>query len=215
MLHALIAHGQGRITLRDRTFTFGPYRASWHSPFHGRRCSSSDHVVRLPLAPSRCTRIEPKVSLRLALCPRSAGLERRLDMFRIKTFAVVGLVGALLAPSFVLAQPPPPGSQHHHRSHRRMRPEPPSPRSSERPPPRRQDMVWSEGYWRWTGSTYVWVEGRWVQPRRGREYVQPRWVQGPDGQWRFVPGRWQRPPRQHPDAHRPPPPPPPPPPPRR
>jgi YXWGXW repeat-containing protein len=37
--------------------------------------------------------------------------------------------------------------------------------------------VWTPGYWRWTGTSYVWVSGSWVMPPRQAAV--------------WVPGHWQ------------------------
>lgn len=53
------------------------------------------------------------------------------------------------------------------------------------------NYVWTQGYWRWTGSDYVWVPGSWiVRPRVGAVYVQGHWTRTSAG-WVYVPGRWQ------------------------
>src|SRR5438128_12396722 len=37
--------------------------------------------------------------------------------------------------------------------------------------------VWTTGYWRWTGTTYVWVQGTWVvRPRPAAVWVEGDWV---------------------------------------
>src|SRR2546425_5813244 len=45
--------------------------------------------------------------------------------------------------------------------------------------------VWTSGYWRWTGTTYVWVPGTWVvRQRPGGVWVEGHWVPrygGPGG----------------------------------
>ena len=51
--------------------------------------------------------------------------------------------------------------------------------------------VWSQGYWRWTGTDYAWVPGSWiVRPRVNAVYVQGHWTRTSAG-WAFVPGQWQ------------------------
>ena len=51
--------------------------------------------------------------------------------------------------------------------------------------------VWTNGYYRWHGGSYVWVAGRWLRPpRAGVVWVQPRWAnQG--GGWVFYKGYWR------------------------
>src|SRR4029077_1824165 len=40
--------------------------------------------------------------------------------------------------------------------------------------------VWTTGYWRWTGTSYVWVPGSWVvRPRPAAVWVAGHWVRGP------------------------------------
>ena len=67
---------------------------------------------------------------------------------------------------------------------------PPVPRIIVAPAPRR-GWIWSPGYWRWTGVTYLWVDGLWLPERRGYGYVAAHWMQGPEG-WVLVPGAWVR-----------------------
>ncbi|PYJ26184.1 MAG: hypothetical protein DME90_12415 [Verrucomicrobia bacterium] len=51
--------------------------------------------------------------------------------------------------------------------------------------------VWTSGYWRWTGTTYVWVPGTWVvRPRAAAVWVEGHWVRRPGG-WTYVPGHWR------------------------
>ena len=51
--------------------------------------------------------------------------------------------------------------------------------------------VWTGGYWRRTGATYVWVPGTWiVRPRPAAVWVAGRWVRRPGG-WAYIPGHWQ------------------------
>src|SRR5215467_3218484 len=68
------------------------------------------------------------------------------------------------------------------------------------PPPRNAGMagkpphpgyVWTTGYQRWDGQRYRWVPGRWVRPPRGGAvWVPPRWVPRGNG-WVFYPGHWR------------------------
>jgi hypothetical protein len=67
---------------------------------------------------------------------------------------------------------------------------PPTPRIVVAPVPRR-GWIWSPGYWRWTGVTYLWVDGLWLPQRPGYGYVAAHWTYGPEG-WIFVPGTWVR-----------------------
>src|SRR5947207_7274881 len=48
--------------------------------------------------------------------------------------------------------------------------------------------VWTTGYWRWTGTTYVWVPGTWVaRPRPTAVWVAGDWVPRYKG-WVWVAG---------------------------
>ena len=39
------------------------------------------------------------------------------------------------------------------------------------------NYVWTRGYWRWNGTTYVWVPGTWVvRPRPAAVYVEGHWL---------------------------------------
>src|SRR5881394_3007224 len=45
--------------------------------------------------------------------------------------------------------------------------------------------IWTSGYWRWTGTTYVWVPGTWViRPRPTAVWVEGHWVRRPGG-WTY------------------------------
>jgi WXXGXW repeat (2 copies) len=51
--------------------------------------------------------------------------------------------------------------------------------------------IWTRGYWRWTGTSYVWVPGSWVvRPRPAAVWVQGHWIKRPGG-WVWVAGHWQ------------------------
>jgi hypothetical protein len=51
--------------------------------------------------------------------------------------------------------------------------------------------VWTRGYWRWTGASYVWVPGAWVErPRTTAVWVEGTWVRRPRG-WVWVSGHWR------------------------
>ena len=53
------------------------------------------------------------------------------------------------------------------------------------------NYLWTRGYWRWNGTTYVWVPGSWVvRPRTTAVWVEGRWVRRPGG-WVWVGGHWQ------------------------
>jgi len=42
--------------------------------------------------------------------------------------------------------------------------------------------VWTKGYWRWTGTTYVWVPGSWiVRPRPAAVWVEGHWMRDRSG----------------------------------
>jgi len=51
--------------------------------------------------------------------------------------------------------------------------------------------IWTTGYWRWTGATYVWVPVSWVvRPRPAAVWVEGHWVPRYNG-WVWVAGHWQ------------------------
>ena len=55
----------------------------------------------------------------------------------------------------------------------------------------RRGYVWTPGYHRWNGRSYVWVGGRHVRPHRGRTvFVQGHWDARPNG-YVWVPGHWR------------------------
>jgi hypothetical protein len=75
---------------------------------------------------------------------------------------------------------------------------PPPPQAEEIPPPPYEGAVWIDGYWSWTGTTYVWVPGRYESPPQVGLYWYPGgWVLHPGGGYVFVAGRWARPGWRH------------------
>src|SRR5687768_15050635 len=51
--------------------------------------------------------------------------------------------------------------------------------------------VWTRGYWRWNGATYVWVPGSWmVRPRPAAAWVEGHWLRR-GGRYVWVAGRWR------------------------
>jgi hypothetical protein len=51
--------------------------------------------------------------------------------------------------------------------------------------------VWTQGYWRWTGTDYVWVGGTWVtRPRPTAVWVAGHWVRRGGG-YTWIAGHWQ------------------------
>ena len=52
-------------------------------------------------------------------------------------------------------------------------------------------FVWIDGFYEWGGGGYRWVAGRWVRPpRRGALWVAPYWGQERRG-WTFHRGYWR------------------------
>jgi hypothetical protein len=53
------------------------------------------------------------------------------------------------------------------------------------------NYVWTRGYWRWTGTTYVWAPGSWViRPRPAAVYVEGHWLRR-GSRWVWVAGYWR------------------------
>ena len=53
------------------------------------------------------------------------------------------------------------------------------------------NYVWTRGYWRWNGTTYVWVPGSWVvRPRPTAVYVEGHWLRR-GSRWVWVAGHWR------------------------
>lgn len=53
------------------------------------------------------------------------------------------------------------------------------------------NYVWSRGYWRWNGATYVWVSGGWiVRPRAAAVWVDGHWLRR-GSRWVWIAGHWQ------------------------
>jgi hypothetical protein len=53
------------------------------------------------------------------------------------------------------------------------------------------NYLWTRGYWRWNGATYVWVPGSWVaRPRPAAVWVEGHWLRR-GGRYVWVAGRWR------------------------
>ena len=67
------------------------------------------------------------------------------------------------------------------------------------PPPPREAMVgrshagrvWIPGYYRWTGRGYRWVQGRWVRPPRNGQVWMPGYRASRPGGYIWVEGYWR------------------------
>ena len=69
--------------------------------------------------------------------------------------------------------------------------EPPAVRVETRTVSPGANYVWTRGYWRWNGVTYVWVPGSWmVRPRPAAVYVEGHWLRR-GSRWVWVAGRWR------------------------
>jgi hypothetical protein len=52
------------------------------------------------------------------------------------------------------------------------------------------NYLWTRGYWRWNGVTYIWVPGSWIiRPRPAAVYVEGHWLRR-GSRWVWVPGHW-------------------------
>jgi hypothetical protein len=68
---------------------------------------------------------------------------------------------------------------------------PPRPLVERRIPPPGPGYVWTPGYHRWDGRSYIWVPGTWVMPpRRHARWVGAHWAHRRGG-WVFVEGHWR------------------------
>jgi hypothetical protein len=52
--------------------------------------------------------------------------------------------------------------------------EPPAPRIEYRPAPR-VGYIWVDGYWHWSGRSWIWMSGHWEAERVGYVWVAPRY----------------------------------------
>jgi hypothetical protein len=52
---------------------------------------------------------------------------------------------------------------------------PPAPKYETPPPKPSPNAIWIEGYWHWTGSSWIWRNGYWTSPRPGYVWVKPRY----------------------------------------
>lgn len=69
---------------------------------------------------------------------------------------------------------------------------PPAAAVEVRPESPGEGYVWVDGYYDYTGGTYVWVAGRWtLPPFRGAVWVGHRWYSS-GGRWHFARGYWRR-----------------------
>jgi hypothetical protein len=73
---------------------------------------------------------------------------------------------------------------------------PPPARAEVLPPEPRDDALWIDGYWSWTGSDYAWVPGSWQPPRAGYYYAPATTVRRRNGGLLYFEGHW------HPEAAR-------------
>jgi WXXGXW repeat (2 copies) len=68
---------------------------------------------------------------------------------------------------------------------------PPAPVVERRGHPPERGYVWVSGYHRWDGGHYVWVPGRWDRPPREHGvWVRHHWVHRHGG-WVLVDGHWR------------------------
>lgn len=69
---------------------------------------------------------------------------------------------------------------------------PPPIRYERRPPPPGEGFVWTDGYWGTQDGEYVWVPGRWQQaPYAGAYWSHPHYDHYNQG-WRMHEGHWDR-----------------------
>ncbi len=62
------------------------------------------------------------------------------------------------------------------------------------PPPAGEStrVIWQQGHWAWTGTSWVWIAGQYVTPPAAKVVWDPgHWVQQSDGTWRWVDGQWR------------------------
>ena len=68
---------------------------------------------------------------------------------------------------------------------------PPRPLVERRAPPPAPGYVWTPGYHRWNGRSYVWTNGQWIRPPHSHaKWVAGHWVRRGHG-WTFVEGHWR------------------------
>jgi hypothetical protein len=89
------------------------------------------------------------------------------------------LLGSLLSPLPVRAEPEGPVDH-----------KPPPPIREARPAPPATDTVWLPGYWRFRRGDFEWVHGRWARRRAGQVWIEDRWAEI-DGRWYRLPGAWE------------------------
>jgi hypothetical protein len=68
---------------------------------------------------------------------------------------------------------------------------PPAVKTETPPPPAASaTLVWTPGYWAWTGSAYIWIDGAWrIPPKAEARWVAPTWTPR-RGRVVLVPGGW-------------------------
>ncbi|MCC7175539.1 MAG: YXWGXW repeat-containing protein [Bryobacterales bacterium] len=70
-------------------------------------------------------------------------------------------------------------------------PPPPPPPYAARAAHARAGRVWVPGYYQWTGRRYRWVEGRWVRPPRPGMVWVPGYREHRRGVYVWVEGHWR------------------------
>lgn len=74
---------------------------------------------------------------------------------------------------------------------------PPAPVEESIPAAPYDGAVWCDGYWGWSGATYVWIGGRYLMPPRVGFYWYPGGYVRRHGGYAFVHGRWAPPGWRH------------------
>jgi hypothetical protein len=67
---------------------------------------------------------------------------------------------------------------------------PPPPKSEAPTVAASATLVWTPGYWAWSGSAFIWIESAWrIRPTAGARWVAPSWTPR-RGRVVPVPGGW-------------------------
>ncbi|MEO6324319.1 MAG: hypothetical protein ABIT01_07710 [Thermoanaerobaculia bacterium] len=65
-----------------------------------------------------------------------------------------------------------------------------------------RDVVWIKGFWDWDGDEWRWAPGRWERPeRRNVRWIAPRYFREGPG-WHYEPGHWSHQRLAEADDHR-------------
>ena len=55
------------------------------------------------------------------------------------------------------------------------------------------DVIWIDGYWNWSGQSYIWAGGHYERPPQANViWIAPRYERDAKGGVRYTPGQWSK-----------------------